>query len=299
MYSELNLPDLNQAFETLHSKITNCINEISPEKVITVSTNRTHCEPRMSKGLQKCSKKQLDLYKWSLITKSIKDCEKYKQYRTTLKKVKRTAKKEFYYNKCIEFKSNTKKLWQMINNITGKKANKISIIDSIKVDNIELNDRKSVSNYMCSFFSSVGCMFASNIAQSKHTINEYNTKIIRNKNSIFVSPTSHIEVSNLIDSLQNKKSSGWDGISNVLLKSMKTVLCKPLSILFNRSIEEGKFPNIFKSADVIPLFKSGVTNLCNNYRPISLLLTISKVLEKVIYKRVYQFLTNTKQFYQS
>ena len=64
---------------------------------------------------------------------------------------------------------------------------------------------------------------------------------------------------------------------------MKTVLCKPLTILFNRSITEGKFPKIFKNADVIPLYKSGATDLCNNYRPISLLLTMLKLLEKVLY----------------
>ena len=96
--------------------------------------------------------------------------------------------------------------------------------------------------------------------QCQKSISEYNRNISRNKKSIFVSPTNQIEVSNLIDSLSNKNSSGWDGISNVLLKSMKTLLCKPLSILFNRSIKEGKFPDLFKNADVILLFKSGATN---------------------------------------
>ena len=102
-----------------------------------------------------------------------------------------------------------------------------------------------------------------------------------------------------MDSLPNKHSSGWDNISNILLKSMKTVLSKPLAILFNRSITEGKFPDIFKHADVIQLYKSGAKDLCNNYRLISLFLTTSKLLEKIIHKRVYSFLTSTKQIYQS
>ena len=187
----------------------------------------------------------------------------------------------------------------MINNITGKTTNKKSIINSIRIDNIKYNDRKTISNHMCSFFSSVGHWFTAKIPSSKNSIHEYNKNIIRNCSTILVAPTNPVEVSNLIDSLPNKYSSGWDGISNVLLKSMKVVLCKPLSVLFNRSIEEGIFPNIFKSADVIPLYKSGATNLCNNYRPISLLLMMSKLLEKILYKRVYLFLTNTGQIYQS
>ena len=61
----------------------------------------------------------------------------------------------------------------------------------------------------------------------------------------------------------------------------------------------GIFPNSMKAADVIPLFKSGKRNLSTNYRPISLLLTLSKVLEKLIYSRVYNFLTENGSIYDS
>ena len=114
-----------------------------------------------------------------------------------------------------------------------------------------------------------------------------------------MSPTNQLEVLTLIDSLPNKNSSGWDGISNMLLKSMKHVLCKPLAVLFNRSISDGIFLKIFKSADVIPLYKKGSVDLPNNYRPISLLLTMSKLFEKIMYKCVYSFLTSTNQIFQS
>ena len=95
------------------------------------------------------------------------------------------------------------------------------------------------------------------------------------------------------------KSSGWDGISNCMLKELKGVLCHPLSILFNRSLSTGFFPSIFKKADVTPLHKKGITNESTNYRPISLLLTMSKILEKIIYKHVYTFLDTSHQLYQS
>ena len=150
--SQLNVLNLNDTFEKLHSTITKCIDEISPEKEIPVSTNHSHCEPWMSKGLRNCSKKQLILYKCSLVTKLPIDCEKYKRYRTTFKRVKRIVKRDFYFNKCVEFKSNTKKLWQMINNVTGKVTNKKSVIDKIRIDNIEYNDRKTISNHVTSYY---------------------------------------------------------------------------------------------------------------------------------------------------
>ena len=70
-------------------------------------------------------------------------------------------------------------------------------------------------------------------------------------------------------------------------------------MIFNKSIQEGVFPDEMKNADLIPLYKSKEKFLVNNYRPISLLVTISKLLEKVVYTRTYKFLCDTEQLYQS
>ena len=73
----------------------------------------------------------------------------------------------------------------------------------------------------------------------------------------------------------------------------------PLEITFNKSLESGTFPQKMKIADIYPLFKNKERNLCTNYRPISLLITVSKILEKIMYSRVYSFLDNTNQFFDS
>ena len=85
----------------------------------------------------------------------------------TFKKINRSAKRDYYYNKCVEFKSNTKRLWQMINTVTGKALNKKSVIDSIRVGNIEHTDRKIVSNTICKYFANIGKEFSNNIATSR------------------------------------------------------------------------------------------------------------------------------------
>ena len=69
--------------------------------------------------------------------------------------------------------------------------------------------------------------------------------------------------------------------------------------IINRSLTEGTFPEKMKQAKVVPLFKSNERDATTNYRPISLLLTISKILEKALYSRVYNFLTTTGQLYVS
>ena len=65
------------------------------------------------------------------------------------------------------------------------------------------------------------------------------------------------------------------------------------------SLEQGIFPERMKDAEVIPLYKAKEKDLCKNYRPISLLLTISKILEKIMYKRMYNFLDINRQLYNS
>ena len=70
-------------------------------------------------------------------------------------------------------------------------------------------------------------------------------------------------------------------------------------LVFNKSLEEGMFPDLMKQANTIPLYKTKSTEDCNNYRPISLLLTISKILEKLVYSRTVTYLDRHNLFYSS
>ncbi len=79
-------------------------------------------------------------------------------------------------------------------------------------------------------------------------------------------------------------------IHNKLLIATVDIITEPLTILFNRCLNEGIFPNIWKIAHVTPLHKKGPENLCNNYRPISLLSCVGKVLERCVHSRVLNYL---------
>ena len=92
-----------------------------------------------------------------------------------------------------------------------------------------------------------------------------------------------------IDKLENKSSSGHDGISNKLLKVLKFELSKSLTLIINQMITTGVFPDSFKISKIIPLFKKGDSSLLSNYRPISLLPTISKIFERILYNQLYEY----------
>ena len=83
------------------------------------------------------------------------------------------------------------------------------------------------------------------------------------------------------------------------MKEIIGYIVEPLSHIFNQSIQNGEFPDSMKLADVVPLYKNKKHYLESNYRPISLLTTISKILAKIVYKHVYEFLMETSQLYEN
>ncbi len=113
--------------------------------------------------------------------------------------------------------------------------------------------------------------------------------------SLFLYPATTVEIYDIIGSLKNKISFGIDGISNTMLKELRNEIAAPLSILINKSLENGRIPNQLKIAKIQPLYKSKETNLLANYRPISILTSFSKVFEKVVYKRLITFLEQKRK----
>ena len=87
------------------------------------------------------------------------------------------------------------------------------------------------------------------------------------------------------NNLENKRSSGHNGISNIVLKSIKNEMAKPLTLIINQMLKTGIFPNAFKKSKITPLFKKGDSSLVANYRPISLLPTMSKIFERMIHSQ--------------
>ena len=117
------------------------------------------------------------------------------------------------------------------------------------------------------------------------------------QNNMFMTPTDPNEIGKYIDTLKNKNSSGHDEMTSTFLKSVRSAVVQPLSILINKSLETGIVPDKLKLAKVIPIYKSKDKELLNNYRPISLLPTIYKIMEKLVHKRLYNFMHSQSVLY--
>ena len=95
-------------------------------------------------------------------------------------------------------------------------------------------------------------------------------------------PISQGELVSVMRSLQPKTSRNIDGLSIKLLREIAIEISRPLTHIYNLSLSKGTFPEALKTSRIIHIHKSGSTNLCDNYRPIALLISISKTLEKIV-----------------
>ena len=290
----------NIGFEIFHNKLISVIDTHAPERERTIKPNFVIKEPWMTPGLRKCDKKQKNLYKRHILTSKSTESElQYKEYRTVLGRVKRYCKTNYYKESCNEFRSNTKKLWQLINKAIQKEPNKTNLIDCLTIDNVKQYSSTVITNELAKYFSSVGETYSDNIKSATRGIKSYLETITRCNQSLFLGPTNELEISKILGSMLNKTFSGYDDICNTLLKKLEHSVVIPMTIVFKKSFEDGKFPHSMKTAEVVPLHKGKARDLSTNYRPISLLFTISKVLEKIMYSRTYNFLTDTDQIFAS
>ena len=111
----------------------------------------------------------------------------------------------------------------------------------------------------------------------------------RNRHSPESIHTNPYEVEETLNSLSVGKAAGPDGINNRLLKQLSKPLSNPLSDLFNSSLAHDKVPTTWKEANITPIFKKDDPSQMSNYRLISLLNTIDKVMEKLFINIFYFF----------
>ena len=182
-------------------------------------------------------------------------------------------------------------MWSIIKDVSNRKR-KHGVNSEFKLnDGCTTDDKNLISNRFNEFFVNIGPNLANCIKRQNKTPQEYMKYIIIN--SLYLEPVSESEIHNLISSLKNN-SPGYDHLRANLLKMSFPIICKPLTYICNLSLQDGVFPQELKLANVIPLFKSGDRELFNNYRPVSILCSLSKIFEKIMYVRLLNYL-NTHQ----
>ena len=207
----------------------------------------------------------------------------------------RKSKSEYFKNYFDQIKSSMKKVWSGIRKIVNTQESSSRVISQISVDSRDLKDPKQIANAFNNFFVNVANTVHNDIPLTFKSPNDY----LKNPNpqSLFLYPVTKLEIKDIIDSLNSSKASGPFTIPIKLLQLLRYIVSDPIFLLINDSFLAGQFPDKLKLAKTMPLYKKGSTLNTNNYRPISLLSIFSKIYEKIMYARLYQFLEKSDLFY--
>ena len=293
-------------------KFTHCIQatiddcfKVDPQILKKSKRNRLE-NPWITSGLIKSINFKNFLYeKWKK-TKNKKNLlgeleiyEKYKNYRKKLRHLIRSAKNNFYSKKFDNCQGNSKKTWELINELRGK--NKSKSKSSFLVQGNVVRDRRIIANEFNRYFTSVAHNLNENSNKTENLpitpIPDFSTYIDKRiSDSLFFEPCSQNEVEQIIKDLENGKASD---ISIRVLKSCSSTVTPYLTTFYNKFIEMGIFPDILKVGQVTPIFKKGNMQMFQNYRPVSTLPCFGKIFEKVIYSRLYKFVISKNILYEN
>lgn len=294
-FSDLaNVPDLDVAFSHLTDRINALI-----LKNTSISTRKQRYDvpitPWMTRGLLKCLKTKDKLYKKCKKKPGNVDIkEKYVSYKKVLDKTISKVKRAHYKKILGKNKGDSGKTWSVINNLLQNKNASGKVIKSFTTeDGLTITEDKCKASYANEFFISLPSSQQIDVEMALKNLD-------RNQNTIFLYPIDELEMTNTIMILKNKSSKGVDGISNKILKRLPNLI-SILTILGNRIFSEGIFPVCLKKGIIKLKYKGGNFDDVKSYRPITIVSSISKLFEKLIFNRMWSFIKknnmiNPKQF---
>ena len=287
-YDEINLQFLNtdwdsilnkkQDINSLYANFSKTI-ENAVEKFIPWKKNKSKASvPKHIKLLLNIKKRAY---------KRAKKDPNFKEFYVNIDKQYKEAIRQ--HNRKIEHKVMTSKNKKGFYSYVKKKLKSPTILPPMKDENSNTHIHpEEKANLLNNYFSKV-FIKGDNQTLPPHPIRD--TKTIEDMPFFQITPKMVIDA---ISSMKNSVSKTPDNIPSYFLKKTSKSLAKPLAILYNISIREGKIPQIWKRAIVIPVHKKGMKNNPQNYRPISLTSVVCRVLERIIHKQISIHLSNNK-----
>ena len=196
----------------------------------------------------------------------------------------RNSKSNYYKESLSHDFKNPKQFWKKIKTITNS-SDKNAQCNQLKVNNTILSDPISVAQAFNQHFSSVCTPTRSDPYVTYNDITPCHSSFSFKK----ISPS---DVLNAINELKSCSGPGLDGIESKFIKLAPNILIYPLCDLFNLSLSTHQLPSIWKHSQITPLHKAGNALDPNNYRPISIICSIAKLFEKIVYNQLSNYLSN-------
>jgi exonuclease III len=292
--------DTNHSFNSFYDTIEHLLDKHMPKRKITKQEFKQRFKPWVTKGiLTSIRRREKLLKKYTRAKNYNRKQEIHGQYITLRNKIlelTRISKRTFYQNYFRDNNNNLRKVWQGIKEIisikTKSNANPVCVME----DDDLLTNPIGISNSFNKYYSNI----AENILNKRAYDGDGNfIKYMPDPvpNSLFFTAVDADEIRNLIKSFDPAKAAGPCSIPPKILNLICESISNPISKIANLSFQTGVHPERLKVAKVVPIFKSGSKMLTSNYRPISLLSNLNKILEKLMFTRVFSFLEKENAIY--
>jgi hypothetical protein len=261
--------DLDLAWEKWKCAVINVIDKVVP----TVVVKNVYKHPWVDAEVIHLSNVKEASRRKAKASGKINDWNHYRKLNNDVKKLVKTKYNDYLSDALENVNICPKNFWGLVN----CKNNKKSLPDTMFYGDTYAKSPKDKACLFNQFFYN---QFSSNdlaVPQVNQFAND-------NLSSLTL---THDEVFKALQGIKVHKAYNPDGIPPVVLKLCASVLTSSITLLFNLCLDSGYVPNKWKLANIIPIFKKGNPELVNNYRPVSLLTVISKVLERCIHSHVY------------
>ena len=265
----------------------------------------------MTKALRKAIMKRSELASKYQKTKNNEDYSKYKKQRNFCSKLYKKERKIFYNNLSIEEITDNKKFWKTIKPLLSEKrvcgSSKINLV----VNEENLSDDKEIAETFNNYFNNA--VKSLNLQCSQEHLNDVSNEndpfeiaikkfkdhpsIVNINENIPKSTTFNFNeigsdsIKKMIDNLDSRKSGTFGGLPVNCLQGVSDISGQFLNNVWNDEVLQNfQFPSELKLADVIPVFKKEDPTLAKNYRPISLLPTVSKIFERIMLNQITTYI---------
>lgn len=279
-----NRNNVDQLFSYFYKSVNYFVNKHAPMHIMSNRKVKQLKKPWITQGIRKSIRIKNQLFYDG-------DTSKYKHYRNMLTKLIRTSKQQYYANYFESNLHNMKNTWAGINSLINSKKYSKKSLNCLKdpyTGQKEYNESK-LCNIMNTHFTSIGSNLASKIPHSEKHFSDY-LKHIDQRNSFFFNPVTKYEIEDEILALKTRKAHGLYSCPIDLLKASRHLISEHLAFILNTSVTTGMYPSKLKLTKVIPVFKSEDDSDPNNYRPIALLSVFNKIFEKLMSKRLINFI---------
>ena len=282
--------NINDPESACNVLVTTIQKEIDEHSSVSAHRRTTPIQPWVTPAIVRSINARNKLLKIFLRDRTAQNETKFKNYRNILRLTMRHAKRQYFQNQFNKNMNNPRLLWEDLLQATQKQKSKSAPVSRFEIDGNFVTDTEVIAESFNDYYSNVAPNLDAALGPSDVDPLAYMHDVEVPDMMVF-SPVTEHDILPIVMKLK-ETGPGYDRISAKLLKLILPSIIFPLKHLFNLCIDNAIFPSSLKIAVITPVFKGGSKTLFSSYRPISVLPTLSKILETIMYGQLLTFVNN-------